>query len=321
MKIEIRKTRTDGIIQITTLDERFYAKTESEKVNEKEVEVTRFNPSITWIEKYSPMGIGLLKYYAKHGWDEAKILTEEAAERGSKVHQAIDILLQGGKVEFDTKLADPDAPTDESKYAPLTPDEYWSVMTFKDWWDDLNANHVVKPVDTEKTVWVDPENGEKYGYAGTRDIKLIVDGEFWAIDIKTGQAATPYLGWEMQLSAIKHADPDLSRTFILQPGYRANKRGWKFTETEDKFPLFKAAFQFWKDANPDTKPKQKDYPPEISLTFYKKELEPITTPELEKEIAEILAPEKPAKIQKVAPPHVKKVIKRVRKVVVKRKPL
>lgn len=262
MKIELRKTRTDGIIQITTLDERFYAKEDKDGV-------TKFNPSITWIEKYSPMGLGLLKYYAKHGWDEAKMLTEEAAERGSKVHQAIDILLQGGKVEFDTKLADPDAPQDESKYSALNPDEYWSVMMFKEWWNDLNNNHEVKVVDTEKTVWVEPEEGEKYGYAGTRDIKLIVDGERWAIDIKTGQSGSIYLGWEMQLSAIKHADPDMPRTFILQPGYRLNKQGWKFTETEDKFHLFKAAFQFWKDANPDTKPRQKDYPPVIQLTFNK----------------------------------------------------
>lgn len=265
MKIEIRKTRTDGIIQITTLDERFYAKTEKQEIDGKTVEITKFNPSITWIEKYSPMGIGLLKYYAKHGWDEAKVLTEEAAERGSKVHQAIDILLQGGKVQFDTKLADPDEPENESKYSPLTPDEYWIVMTFADFWNDLCANHEVKVVDTEKTVWVEPAKGEQYGYAGTRDIKLIVDNEFWAFDIKTGQAATPYLGWELQLSAIKHADPDRPRTFIIQPGYRANKRGWKLTETDDKFHLFQSAFQFWKDANPDTKPKQKDYPPQITL--------------------------------------------------------
>jgi len=259
VKIEIKKTRTDGIIQITTLDERFYAKEHDG--------VMTFNPSITWIEKYSPMGIGLLKYYAKHGWDEAKMLTEEAAERGSKVHQAIDILLQGGTVGFDTKLADPDDPQNDSKYAPLTPDEYWSVMTFADWWEELNDEHEVRVVDTEKTVWVEPEKGEQYGYAGTRDMKLIVDNEPWAIDVKTGQAASIYLGWELQLSAIKHADPDLPRTFIFQPGYKLNKKGWKLTETEDKFPLFKAAFQFWKDANPDTKPKQKDYPPTIQLSF------------------------------------------------------
>lgn len=296
MKIDIKKTRTDGIIQITTLDERFYAKTEKQEIDGKEVEVTRFNPSITWVEKYSPMGIGLLKYYAKHGWDEAKMLTEEAAERGSKVHQAIDILLQGGQVEFETKLADPDEPQNESKYAPLTPDEYWAVMCFKDWWDDLNASHEVKVVDTEKTVWVEPEAGEQYGYAGTRDIKLVVDNEPWAVDIKTGQAASVYLGWEIQLSAIKNADPDLPRTFILQPGYRANKRGFKFTETKDKFHLFKAAFQFWKDANPDTKPKQKDYPPTIQLTFH--------------------APKSADYVPKIAidtPPRIKKVVKRILK--------
>lgn len=285
MKIEIRKTRTDGIIQITTLDERFYAKTEKQQIGGKEIEVTKFNPSITWVEKYSPMGMGLLKYYAKHGWDDAEILKNEAAERGSKVHQAIDILLQGGKVEFDTKLADPDEPTNESKYAPLRPDEYWMVMTFKAWWDDLNANHKVEVVDTEKTVWVEPEQGEQYGYAGTRDIKLLVDDkEFWAVDIKTSKQV--YLGHEIQLSAIKHADSDLPRTFVLQVGYSLNKHGWKLTETPDKFHLFKAAFQFWKDANPDTKPKQKDYPPVIQLSFNQAKLAPVK----EIEIANIEIP-------------------------------
>jgi hypothetical protein len=42
------------------------------KVDGKIVETGIFNPSITWIDKYSPMAVGLLKYYAKHGWDEAQ---------------------------------------------------------------------------------------------------------------------------------------------------------------------------------------------------------------------------------------------------------
>lgn len=255
MNIEIKKTRTDGIIQITTLGERWYAKEE------------KFNPSITWICRYNPKPVSeaLLKYYAKNGYDESKALRDEAAQRGSKVHQAIDVLLQGGKVTFESPFADPDYPNDEKKRSTLNPDEYWLVMTFADWWQDLCANHAVQVVDTEKTVWVEAAEGEQYGYAGTRDIKLIVDNEPWAIDIKSGQHI--YDEHELQLSAIKHADPDSPKIFVLQVGYYANKRGWKLTEMEDKFNLFRAAMAGWRDANPDSKPKQKDYPPEISLVF------------------------------------------------------
>jgi len=264
MKIEIRKTKLDGVIQITTLDERWYAK-EIEDPNDSFFpaprKITIFNPSITWIDKYSPMGVGLLKHYAKHGWDEAELLKNEAAERGSKVHQACDLLLNGGKVSFDTGFSDPD----KEKVEPLTPQEYWTVMTFVDWFTDLCANHTVEVVDVEKTVWVDAAPGEPYGYAGTRDIKLRVDGEPWAVDLKTSKAI--YLGHELQLSALKHADPENPKTFILQIGYALNHRGWKLTETEDKFPLFQAAMKFWRDANPDSKPKQKDYPPELKLAL------------------------------------------------------
>jgi hypothetical protein len=265
MKIEIRKTKLDGVIQITTLDERWYAKEiedirdEQGEILKKPRKVTIFNPSITWIDKYSPMGVGLLKHYAKHGWDEAELLKNEAAERGSKVHQACDLLLNGGKVSFDTSFSDPD----KEKVEPLTPQEYWTVMTFVDWFTELCSKHTVEVVDVEKTVGVDAAPGEPYGYAGTRDIKLRVDGEPWAIDLKTSKAI--YLGHELQLSALKHADPENPKTFILQIGYNLNQRGWKLTETEDKFPLFQAAMKFWRDANPDSKPKQKDYPPELKL--------------------------------------------------------
>lgn len=267
MQITIRKTRTDGVIQITTLDERWYAKTLKETVDKKTVERTIYNPAITWIAKYSPMGVGLLKHYARLGWDEATLLRDEAGERGSRIHQACDILLQGGSVKFEDKFIDPDDPENEKLMRPLTPDEYSVVMTFADWWEDFLLTHDVQVVDTEKTVWFDfPEEEGKprrYGYAATRDFKLIVDGKPAAFDIKTGQHI--YLPYEIQLSAIKHADPDDPDIFILQIGYKMNKRGWKLTPVEDDFGAVQAAMYYWRKANPDSKPKQKDYPPVITL--------------------------------------------------------
>lgn len=249
MNIEIRKTKEDGIIQITTLDERWYEKNGA------------FNPSITWIGHYSPMGLGLLKHYADKGWDEAQALKKEAGEKGSKVHQAIEALLAGQSVTLETGFTNPETGNTED----LTPDEYYCVMTFADFWRDLNQNHKVQLIDTEKVAWVEAAKGEQYGYAGTRDMKLVIDGKPTIIDIKTSKDI--FLTHELQLSALKHADPDLPAIYIIQVGYKRNKNGWKFTEIADKFPLFLAAKRFWQDANPDSKPRQKDYPPEITLAF------------------------------------------------------
>jgi hypothetical protein len=48
---------------------------------------------------------------------------------------------------------------------------------------------------------------------------------------------------------------DLSglKTAILQVGYDKNKAGFKFTEIEDAFPLFKVAQQIWKAENTSAK--------------------------------------------------------------------
>jgi hypothetical protein len=260
MKIEIRKTKQDGIVQITTLDERWYSKDDKDG--------PRFNPSITWIAHHSPMGLGLLKFYAQHGWDEAQAIKNAAAEKGSKVHQACEFLLLGNTVRLDSRFRNPETGNDEE----LTPEEYWHLMTFEDWWKNLTSEHEVELVDTEMVAWVEPEKGEQYGYAGTRDIKLRIDGKPVIYDIKTSQDI--YLPHELQLSALKHADPELPETRILRIGYRRNQRGWIDSEVQDKFDLFLSAKKFWADENPDTKPKQKDYPPELLLTIPEKKLPP-----------------------------------------------
>src|SRR5471030_3270463 len=44
------------------------------------------------------------------------------------------------------------------------------------------------------------------------------------------------------------------RTAILQVGYERNKAGYKFTEIDDAFPLFKVAQQIWKSEVGDNHP-------------------------------------------------------------------
>ena len=54
---------------------------------------------------------------------------------------------------------------------------------------------------------------------------------------------------------------------ILQIGYKKNKKGYKFTEVQDKYHLFKNAYKVWKNENPNFKPKERDYPTVIFSKF------------------------------------------------------
>lgn len=255
MKIELRETKLDGVIQITTLDERWYSKEVSKGV-------TVFNPSVSWICGYYPKGIGFYKWLADKGWDEAEAIKVAAGDRGSKVHRACEFLLLGNPVRMDDKFFDGNGVESE-----LTVSEYECIMAFKDWWEDLIANHEVTLVSTEQTLWKNAEPGQQYGYAGTTDIELIVDNEPYIVDIKTSKQI--WIEHELQQSAYKHAKPNNPKIAIIQIGYTMNKRGWKFTELEDKYDLFLHAKAIWESENPACKPKQKDYPAELKLSQIK----------------------------------------------------
>jgi hypothetical protein len=116
-------------------------------------------------------------------------------------------------------------------------------------------------------------------YAGTLDRIYEIEGRIWIVDLKTSQQV-----WEehkLQISAYSHADIDFVKLGIsqekwdkrglavLQLGYRLNKAGFKFTEIEDKYNLFRMARAIWDNENPEAKPKQKDYPLTIKLNEIK----------------------------------------------------
>ena len=96
------------------------------------------------------------------------------------------------------------------------------------------------------------------GYAGTIDLVCEIDGELYIVDLKTSQYVWPE--HEIQISAYKHAYDKGAKLAILQLGYRRNQKGWKFTEVDDKYNLFQAAKQIWKNEVGNQKPLQKDYP-------------------------------------------------------------
>ena len=87
MKIEIRETKVEGLVCITSLDERFYRRTEDGK---------DFKSS-SWVAGYTPKGIGYWKWLADKGWDEAEAIKLTRGNYGSKVHQAVEQMLKQKK--------------------------------------------------------------------------------------------------------------------------------------------------------------------------------------------------------------------------------
>ena len=89
--------KKSGIVQVTTVDERWYARPSQDPVTK--LPTYQYVPSVTWICDYYPKGIAFWKWLANKGWDEAQAIKEAAGDRGTKVHQAIVDLLDGKLVE------------------------------------------------------------------------------------------------------------------------------------------------------------------------------------------------------------------------------
>lgn len=249
----IRKVNAEkGIVQITTFDERWYARPNENKVTG--LPEYDFVPSVTWIAGYYPKGIQFYKWLADKGWDEAEAIKQAAGDKGSKIHLAIADILSGKEVKMDAKYMSKKSGEEE----PLTADEYEAVIWFIEWLKDENPEILA----FEYVVWEDA-----YKYAGTIDLKCrMKDGFIWAVDIKSGQSI--WKEYELQVSAYRHADLEVQKTAILQVNYKKNKiKKYKFTEIPDKFPLFLNARNTWKEENEGVVPSQKDYP--LSLKWEK----------------------------------------------------
>jgi len=263
MKKIIRETdEKRGITQVTVADERWYLK--PGKNPDTEIPTYIPVPSVTWIAGYWPKGVGFYKWLADKGWDEAEAAKQAAGDKGSVVHLAIEKILRGDEFRIDTKVQDKNRSTEqEPAMRELTYEELLCVKSFVDWRDEAKPEVIA----TETTIFSDIN-----GYAGTVDLVCRIDGVPYVIDFKTSKNV--WKEYELQVSAYRAAlengeNPlytdkqidrngnesgklvDLSglKTAILQVGYDKNQAGFKFTEIDDAFPLFKVAQQIWKAEN------------------------------------------------------------------------
>lgn len=235
-----------GIVQVTTVDERWYIRQSEDKVTG--LPAYEYVPSVTWIAEHYPKGIAFYKWLANKGWDEAEALKIAAGDKGSKVHQAVALLIDGHEIKIDTALTNPETGIAE----PLSLEEYEAIISFTDWFREVKP----KIISREFVIWGD-------GYAGTVDLLCEIGGKKYIVDFKTSQHIWP--SHELQLSAYKQAGYKDTNIAILQLGYRLNKKKFKFTEIDDKYPEFLAAKVIWANEQKGVSPKQKDYPMSIQL--------------------------------------------------------
>lgn len=244
----------NGLVQVTTEDERWYAIQDNDNVTG--LPTYRFIPSVTWICGYYPKGIAFYKWLASKGWDESQAQKNAAGDKGSKIHLAIEDLIRGKTVKMNSKYPNKSTGRDEE----LTTEEYEAVLSFAAWVAK------VKPVflHTEITVI-----SKKYGFAGTVDCVAMIGGVIYIIDWKSSQYVWPEM--EIQVSAYKEPLIEMGivdesvKLAILQVGYKKNRAGFKWNEIEPKLPLFLAAKTIWEHETSGQKPSQKDYPISIKL--------------------------------------------------------
>lgn len=258
-----------GIVQVTIADERWYMKP-ARGVNG--VPEYKAVPSVTWITQSYPKGIGYYKWLAEHGWDEAESIKTQAGDKGTKVHLAIEDIMQGKEVRIDSKYTNKSLESEEE----LTLEECDAILSYLSFLKSKEAEgFIIETLTYEKTVFSD-----QYDYAGTIDwiVKFThkltpMESEYWIIDFKTSQQVWP--SHELQLNAYKQTlengenlvpglDITNLRIAILQVGYRKNKAGWKFTEIENDFDMFLTAQKIWKKEHGNESPKKRDYPVVLS---------------------------------------------------------
>ena len=255
MKREIKEIDAkNGVFRVTTADERWYTIASTDPVTE--LPVYQYIPSVTWIAGHYPKGIAFYKWLAEKGWDESQALKNAAGDKGSRVHKAIEMIIDGEEVQMDSRLANNEGVEEE-----LSVEEYEAIVSFTEWANESKPKFLLKEVTVIS---------KKYGYAGTVDAVAEIDGQVWVIDWKTSQYIWPE--YEIQVSAYLEGLKEMgkikdAKLAILQVGYRRNKHAYKWNEVTPQFDLFLSARSIWEKETKGEKPKQKDYPVAVKLNY------------------------------------------------------
>jgi hypothetical protein len=189
----LQQPSPDALFRYDDAGERFYGRVVNGSV--------WWYPSVTKIIKAtSPTPPGLMQWYAKHGFEEANKLRDDAAERGTEMHVLFERYMSGHLVDM-TSLSEFHAK---------------ALMSFDQWYRDYE----VEPLAVEVLL-----HSDTYGFAGTADLVCrIKGGKVVLVDFKSGSSV--YDDYAVQLEMYRlawnehaemHGIPQVTETFNWLP--------------------------------------------------------------------------------------------------------
>lgn len=225
----------------------------------------KYYPSVTSILSAFPADPFFLQWLAETGVKNSEIIRDRAAREGTQLHEGIEYLLNGGKLDW----------VDEYGNARYNLTVWKMLLKFQDFYN------LVKPetIETEMFLWSD-----EYEYAGTTDYLCGVGDETWLLDWKSSNHCS--ISYYLQLAAYANALKERKGIKIDRCGvvwFKASTRtskvdlkrnivqgqGWQILFVEDiqkSFEMFEHVHAIYKILNPKIEPYTVSYPTEISLS-------------------------------------------------------
>lgn len=207
-----------------------------------------YHPSVTTYLSIWPRGVGFERYLANaQSWESTQETLKNAGKRGTRVHEATQLLEEGLELQRET----------------YTLDEWQLLMAFVKWHHEFAP----KVVFIEKSLVSD-----KLKTGGTCDRIYEIGGATTLLDIKTSSAIHENYYVQVAVYA-KLAELELKipieQTAILRLTDR-RKDGYEFKvrnkeEWHNDFKLFKPIQELWNHINPDAQPKILEVPTTLKL--------------------------------------------------------
>jgi hypothetical protein len=242
-------SEVNGVPRITFKDTRFYECTDAPG---------EYVPSVTTYLECAPKPRHFYEWLKKNG-EESDTLAAEAMEKGSRVHNATEILDNTGKLKI----------VDEQGNSPYYLDEIKMIYRYKDF--------LQRYTDTSATAIEQAYGSKVLMDSGTIDrVWTLKDGKRWLFDIKTGNMYEYYF---MQLVAYKrlweYFNPKMKIDHVgilhLKSNTRTEKelqgKGWKM-ETPEKpeeyyLDLYESTKKQWRFIHENDKPRNFTFNTEI----------------------------------------------------------
>lgn len=220
-----------------------------------------YYPSITTLLSVFPKGIGFNMYLtAQTSWEASQKTLEEAAQRGTRVHNACDRLENG----------------EELKIEEFPQEEWLRIWGFVKWIESYKPKLIYKELGMVS---------DKFKTGGRIDRVYEIDGKIIVLDIKTGKsnydnyyaqtsAYATLLGDPKTMFYEKAESVQVDDTAILRLSH-LSKNGYQYSirgkeEWKNDFKSFKNCQEIWNYLNPDKKgPKILELPSTLKLEINK----------------------------------------------------